>query len=228
MALRVAIMQPYFFPYAGYFSLFAAVDLFVVLDCVQFARRGYVHRNQIGDSNNTPQWLTLPLEKADRDTTRICDLQFAPLARELMLQQFRRFPCLIKLDQTAPDLCRSILDFERSPVTYLVENLRYVIRLLGIERPMVLSSSLNIPPDLKSQERIIEIARRVEARHYVNASGGRAIYEAQAFANAGISLNFLSDHQGSSKSILERVLTEETVSIVSELQRDLDIELQSI
>jgi hypothetical protein len=228
MSLRVAIMQPYFFPYAGYFSLFAAVDLFVVLDCVQFPRRGYVHRNQIGDGNNTPQWLTLPLLKADRDTTRICDLQFAPLARELMLQQFRRFPCLIKLDQTAPDLCRSILDFERSPVTYLVENLRYVIRLLGIERPMVRSSSLNIPPDLKSQERIIEIARLVKARHYVNASGGRAIYEAQAFANAGISLHFLSDHQGSFKSILERVLTEEIVSIVGELQRDLDIEFQSI
>jgi WbqC-like protein len=227
MSLRVAIMQPYFFPYAGYFNLFAAVDVFVVLDCVQFPRRGYVHRNQISDRQNTPQWLTLPLQKAERDTTRICDLQFALLARELMLEQFRRFPCLIKLDQTAPDLFRSILDFERSPVAYLVENLRNITRLLGFERSMVLSSSLNVSSDLKAQARIIEIARRVGARHYVNASGGRGIYEAEAFGGAGLTLNFLSDHQGSFKSILERVLTEEIGSIVGELRRNMDIEFES-
>ena len=226
MSLRVAIMQPYFFPYTGYFQLFAAVDIFVVLDCVQFPRRGYVHRNRINDSQGAQQWLTLPLLKADRDTTRICDLQFAPLARGSMLGQFRRFPCLTKLDQTAPDLSRSILDFERTPVAYLVENLQNITRLLGLDRSMVLSSSLNIPPDLKAQARIIEIARRVGARHYVNASGGRDIYEAEAFADAGLTLNFLSHYQGSFKSILERVLTEEIGAIVGELHRNLDVEFQ--
>jgi WbqC-like protein family len=226
MSLRVAIMQPYFFPYSGYFQLFAAADVFVVLDCVQFPRRGYVHRNQIADNQDAPQWLTLPLLKADRDTTRICDLRFPPLAREAMLEQFRRFPCLIKLDQAAPDLSRSILDFEQTPVAYLVRNLQNVTRLLGLERSMVLSSSLNIPPEIKAQARIIEIARRVGARHYVNASGGRGIYHAEAFADAGLTLNFLSDYRGSFKSILERLLTEDAGAIVGELQRNLDVELQ--
>lgn len=224
MSLRAAIMQPYFFPYSGYFQLFATVDVFVILDCVQFPRRGYVHRNQLTDNQNAPQWLTLPLLKADRDTTRICDLQFPPLAREGMLEQFRRFPCLIKLDQVAPDLSCSILDFEQTPVAYLVRNLQNVTRLLGLERPMVFSSSLNIPPDLKAQARIIEIARRVGARHYVNASGGRSIYHAEAFADAGLTLNFLSDYRGSFKSILERLLTEEISAIVDEIRRDLDTE----
>jgi WbqC-like protein family len=45
--LTVAIMQPYFLPYAGYSRLFAATDLFVVYDCVQFPRRGWVHRNRL-------------------------------------------------------------------------------------------------------------------------------------------------------------------------------------
>jgi hypothetical protein len=40
-------MQPYFVPYAGYFRLFAASDLFVIYDCVQFPRRGWVHRNRL-------------------------------------------------------------------------------------------------------------------------------------------------------------------------------------
>src|SRR5437016_2188558 len=60
----VAIMQPYFLPYAGYFRLFAASDLFVIYDCVQFPRRGWVHRNRLTDARGLERWLTLPLEKA--------------------------------------------------------------------------------------------------------------------------------------------------------------------
>src|SRR3990167_6427798 len=75
MKKAVAIMQPYFVPYLGYFRLFSQTDLFVIYDCVQFPRRGYVHRNQVPDQNGTPQWLTLPLEKCDQKTA-ILDLQW--------------------------------------------------------------------------------------------------------------------------------------------------------
>lgn len=224
MSLRVAIMQPYFFPYSGYFRLFAAADIFVVLDCVQFPRRGYVHRNQVTDSQNAPQWLTLPLLKADRDATRICDIRFAPSARDGMIAQFRRFPCLANLHEAAPDLARSILDFERTPVTYLIETMEKITGLLGVSRPMVLSSSFSVPSHLRAQARIVEIARRVGAQHYINAPGGRDIYEPQAFAEAGLTLNFLSDYQGSFKSTLERVLTERASDIADELQRNMDVE----
>src|SRR5262249_35190533 len=224
--LRVTIMQPYFFPYSGYFRLFSAVDVFVVLDCVQFPRRGYVHRNRITNHQNVPQWLTLPLLKTDR-ATKICDLRFAPCARDRVIEQFRRFPCLTALDQTAPPLFRSILDFERTPVTYLVDNLRKVTEILGLNRVIVLSSSLDIPSYLTGQARIIEIARRVGALHYINAPGGRNLYQSQAFAAAGLTLNFLSDYQGSVKSILERVLTENACEIVDELQRNMRLERQT-
>jgi hypothetical protein len=224
MSLSVAIMQPYFFPYGGYFRLFAAVDLFVVLDCVQFPRRGYVHRNKITNSQNVAEWLTMPLQKGDRDTTRICDLNFPALAREGMIEQFRRFPCLADIAQRAPALSSSILDFERSPTAYLVENLKRMAEFLDVSRPTVLSSSLSICPDLKAQARIIEIAKRVGAQHYINAPGGRAIYEPAAFAQAGLTLNFLSEHRGSFRSMLERMLTEEKSEIVSELERNMELE----
>jgi len=71
----VAIMQPYFNPYAGYFRLLAAADLFVNYDCVQFPRRGWVYRNRLPDSNGAAGWLTLPLEKAPRSAT-FGDLRF--------------------------------------------------------------------------------------------------------------------------------------------------------
>ena len=63
-------------PYAGYFRLFAAADVFVAFDCVQFPRRGWVHRNRFAASHGGLDWLTLPLRKCGRDT-RIDELRFA-------------------------------------------------------------------------------------------------------------------------------------------------------
>src|SRR5436190_8297403 len=90
-ALTVAIMQPYFFPYAGYFRLFAASDLFVIYDCVQFPRRGWVHRNKLLDAAGNAEWLTLPLVPAPRDVL-IRDLQFPPDAAAEFARRLRRFP----------------------------------------------------------------------------------------------------------------------------------------
>lgn len=220
MTLRVAIMQPYFFPYAGYFRLFAAADLFVVLDCVQFPRRGWVHRNQISDRQNQPQWLTLPLVKGDRDSTRICDLAFQPDAVNIVSEQFRRFPCLDKIHNLYPELASLIMNFEIPPTQYLIQNLQWVCKVLGIGRPILKSSELEIPSGLKGQDRIIEIAKRTGARHYVNAPGGRAIYDPRTFTDAGLTLNFLHDHDGSFCSVLERILTENPQQIAMEIKEN--------
>lgn len=217
MSLKIAIMQPYFFPYAGYFRLFAAADIFVALDCVQFPRRGWVHRNQLTDNNGESQWLTLPLIKGDRDTTRIHDLQFQPDALHLMKEQFRRFTCLTNIQSQHSELSTSITNFESSPVQYLVNNLQTTTKLLGISKPIIFSSELEIPIELKAQDRIIEIAKRAGAAHYINAPGGREIYDAQSFLNAGLTLNFLPDYKGSFKSVLERILTEEPEKIAQEI-----------
>ena len=76
----VAVMQPYFFPYAGYFRLLAAADVFVIYDCVQFPRRGRVHRCEVTGLSGETQWLTLPLAHQPRDVL-IRDLAFAVNAR---------------------------------------------------------------------------------------------------------------------------------------------------
>jgi hypothetical protein len=71
-------MQPYFIPYAGYFRLFAASDLFVAYDCVHFPPRRWVHRNRLLDRSGAERRLTLPLAKAPRDVL-IRDLRFSIL-----------------------------------------------------------------------------------------------------------------------------------------------------
>ena len=215
--MKIAIMQPYFFPYAGYFRLFAAVDLFVILDCVQFPRRGWVHRNQLTDHQGQSQWLTLPLMKGDRDSTRICDLCFREDAKTSLLEQFQRFPTLIKLQNTHPALYQSVMHLECPPTQYLVDTLAYVTHFLGISRPLLRSSELEVSPALKGQDRIIEIAKQLGAKHYINAPGGRDIYDADAFSAAGLTLHFLSDHKGSFRSMLERLVQEDACDIAAEI-----------
>src|SRR5690348_2593339 len=90
-AMKIAIMQPAFIPPASYFRLFAAADAFVIYDDVQFNRRWYTHRQKITKIDGTKDWLTLPLEKSDRDTTRIMDLKWSNDAKKRWVGQLRKF-----------------------------------------------------------------------------------------------------------------------------------------
>jgi hypothetical protein len=223
--MRVAIMQPYFFPYAGYYRLFAATDIFVVFDCVQFPRRGWVHRNRFSNTNGEDQWLTLPLEKGDRDRTRICDLVFSKNANVLMEEQMRRFPCFANLPQKEPELSRIISDFSVTPVQYLLRNLEWSSERIGLKRPILMSSSFDIPDNIRAQDRIIEIVKRINARHYINAPGGVELYDEAAFEAAGLTLSFLPDYTGSYKSILQRFLCESSATIAQEIQQNTPTDL---
>jgi hypothetical protein len=214
-------MQPYFMPYAGYFRLFAAADVFVALDCVQFPRRGWVHRNRFTDQNGELQWLTVPLKKGDRDTTRICDLQFQDNANALLLDQTRRFTSLRTIRKDHSDYADILFDIGVSPDEYFSSSLLKLARLLGIERPVIRSSTLNVDPRLRAQERIIEIAKRVGGTAYINSPGGKGIYDEVAFKKAGLTLSFLSDYRGSFSSILERIIEDGVELVGKEIHQNL-------
>lgn len=204
----IAVMQPYFFPYLGYYRLFAAVDLFVIYDCVQFPRRSYVHRNRLPDNAGRPEWLTLPLARAPVDI-RIDQLRFAADAAEEWPRRLERFPSWRM--PTRPEfqaLAPTVGDLGNDPPAYLERTLRQTIAGLGVDRPMILSSSLKLAPDLRGQQRILEICRHLRARRYVNAPGGRALYEPEAFSRAGVELTFLPPWSGGADSTLHRLATE--------------------
>ena len=158
MAETVAIMQPYFFPYAGYFRLLAASDLFVVYDCVQFPRRGWVHRNRLPDAQGVPQWLTLPLAKAARDVL-IRDLRFRPEAAAEFAAQFPRFPLLAYGAADPHGMRAALADLSGTPLDYIERLLARATSALSLRWNTLRSSSLDISPDLPGQERILAIAR---------------------------------------------------------------------
>ena len=119
----VAVMQPYFMPYVGYYRLFAAADVFVMYDCVQFPRRGWVHRNRFSTASGQLDWLTLPLSKCARDT-RIDGLVFAPDAPERIASGLQRFPALEAARRDGSALLDLVTDLEETfEDGYLVQRL---------------------------------------------------------------------------------------------------------
>lgn len=215
-AFTVSIMQPYFIPYAGYFRLFAASDLFVIYDCVQFPRRGWVHRNRLLDAAGTERWLTLPLAKAAQNVL-IRDLRFAPDAAAILGQRLRPFP-LVAPDAATAAILAALRCPEGNPVDYIECLLERLVAYLGLPWRVTRSSTLGLPPSVRGQDRILEIARRVGARRYVNAPGGRDLYDPAAFADAGIELRFLPDYPGPTASILTRILREDRDRLAADIR----------
>ena len=212
----VAIMQPYFLPYAGYFRLFASSDLFVIYDCVQFPRRGWVHRNRLPDALGREVWLTLRLKKAPADVL-IRNLQFSPDAAQSMAEQLRRFPAFAGLSPEAASIKEALLEVRGTPVDYIERLLHRVSAYLGLPWNVVRSSSLDIPPTLRGEARILELVRRTGGGEYVNAPGGRELYSEDAFRQAGVALRFLPSYPGSKLSILARIAMESQ----EDLRRDI-------
>jgi hypothetical protein len=112
----------------------------------------------------------------------------------------------------------SLKNLAGTPVDYLERLLRAIVTGLGLRWEVVRSSTLDVPDSIRGQDRIIEIARRLGAVRYVNAPGGRALYEPARFAEAGIELRFLADYRGPWSSILQRILEEDRKSLSDDIQ----------
>lgn len=208
-------MQPYFAPYAGYFRLFAAADLFVIYDCVQFPRRGWVHRNRLPLHSGALDWLTLPLKKSVRETV-IRDIAFSSGARERFDSEAKRFPAL---DAHGPLgwLNDPLRDFSVDPVDYIERLLQACNIALNLPYNTIRSSTFGVETHIRGEERIIEILRRTGATQYVNSPGGRALYRPARFAETGIQLAFLGEYDAPSASILHRLATEPTAVLRREI-----------
>jgi hypothetical protein len=205
---RVAIMQPYFFPYAGYYRLFAAVDLFIVFDCVQFPRRGRVHRSKVPGPTGEQEWLTLPLTRQPRDVL-IHELSFASDARVRLNGRLARLPWFGSARGAEAERMRAHLAGDLGRVIdYLQDTLELCLSILGLQVPITRSSTLGLDSCLKGQDRVIAAAAAVGATVYVNPPGGRVLYRREDFHSAGIELRFLSAYRGRFNYMLPALMSQ--------------------
>lgn len=188
----VVVMQPYFFPYLGYFQLAASSSVFVFLDDVAFIKQGWINRNRWlvqGKAHLFTVPLVAPSINRSIATTLIVDnLQWRSKLIRQLEQAYARAPF------RAPviDLVRSVLSSpHRSISTLAAASVRASCSYVGLHVSWKSSSDSFPLHELKGASRIISICRELEANRYINAPGGKELYDTTKFAKAGIELKFL-------------------------------------
>ena len=194
--MKLAIMQPYFFPYLGYFQLLHAVDRFVVYNDVAFIKQGWVNRNRIL-INGQPSYVTVPLKQASSfRVIRDIEIDDSPQNRlwparflKSVDNAYRRAP---QFDRVFP-VIESVLDAGATKVGDLAfASVRAVASYLGLNTEWVDTSARYGNADLAGQERVLAICRAERATEYINAAGGVELYSREEFARAGVTLRFLA------------------------------------
>jgi hypothetical protein len=192
--MKLAIMQPYLFPYLGYFQLLAAVDRFVVYDDVAFIRSGWINRNRILVDGRAFRF-SVPVRDASSFRcifeTQVDRALYGAWLRKFMMtvdQSYRSAPCFGPV--------RYLLDvvfsgFEGSVAALALRSLTETSRYLGIPTRVVETSRGYGNGELKGGDRVLDICAREGAHHYVNAIGGADLYTADEFAGRGVTLHFI-------------------------------------
>ncbi len=218
MPTTVAIMQPYFFPYAGYFRLFDVADVVVLLDSVQFPRRGRVHRCEVGKPSGVPDWLTLPLIKQPQNTL-IRSLQFRMTARLEFDKAMSAYPWLQSPNTALGAEVSTHLNQPLNDVDHFLRQGLMVTRDgLSLPAGILNASDIPVPPLLTGTARLIAIAKALGAKRYVNLSGGRNLYQAHDFERHGLELKFLEPYQGQFQYLLPAIFNTPTADIMRDIK----------
>ena len=184
-------MQPYFFPYIGYFQLIAAVDLFIVYDNIKYTKKGWINRNRMLQNGRDVKF-SLPL-KNDSDHLNVCERELAvDFNPDKLLNQFKgayqRAPYFA---QTFP-LLELIVRYDSANLfRFLNNSIARTCEHLGIPTEMRISSGIAIDDGLKHEDKVLALCEAVGANAYVNAIGGIELYSKETFRKRDIELKFI-------------------------------------
>jgi hypothetical protein len=191
--MKIAIMQPYFFPYIGYFQLINAVDKFVIYDNIEFTKKGWINRNRIL-INGRDEFITLPLKK-DSDYLHVFQRYLADsftndkqkILRKIK-ESYRKAPYF----NNAYQVMQEVFNFSNYNLFEFVFNsIKLICNYLDIKTEFIISSTIDINHNLKSEEKVIVICKAQNAATYINPIGGFELYNKINFSNEGLELQFL-------------------------------------
>lgn len=200
--MRLGMMQPYFFPYVGYFSLIHSTDCWVVFDTAQYRRRAWVNRNRmLSDNQEGWNYIRIPVTHSPRET-RICDIRIDDsqpwidqLFDQLQIYRQRRAPHYADVIDWLQPLLHKVHesngpgDFSRTLINLLEETCRHIN--LPFPYQIFSQMNLNLPAELPAGEWALEVARSLGAETYINAPGGRELFAPRQFLEAQIKLQIL-------------------------------------
>ena len=189
-------MQPYFFPYLGYFNLISACDAFISLDNVQYIYKGYVNRNRILQANGI-YTFTVPLTATSRELW----INQRTVAQEFECFKYKFLKQLTAGYSRAPffeeilELIEEILNSGEKNLARLCEaTLIKVLDHLGLSRKFYIASQLlghETSQQLSGKDKIIRLVQSIRGTHYLNPLGGIGLYQEKDFKKKGLKISFV-------------------------------------
>ena len=191
---KTAIMQPYFFPYIGYFQLIHEVDIFVLYDNIQYTKSGWINRNNILNNQKSYK-ISLPLKKQ----TSFLNINQREISNSFNKKKFLN---IINESYKKADnfnRCFSLIEKiissdETNLFSFLYNSIRTINTYLNIETKIITSSKLKTNPTDRSIDRIISICDQLDTEVYINPIGGISLYKKESFIKNCINLKFLKTH----------------------------------
>lgn len=186
-------MQPYFFPYLGYFQLAKAVDAFVFYDDVNFIKRGWIHRNRIL-INEQPSYFTVPCKKVSQNKL-IKDIEHGldEKAISKMLTSIQMAYAKAPFFEQVFPLVESVLRDSGVVISDIAsQSVIQTCNYLGMISPVFMNSSEKFQnQELDRADRLIDITKKLDSLVYINMVGGKELYTKEYFEKQGIELQFL-------------------------------------
>ncbi|MBS1745658.1 MAG: WbqC family protein [Bacteroidetes bacterium] len=187
-------MQPYCFPYIGYFQLIVAADKFVMYDDVSYKKQGWINRNKIL-LNNSAYTFAVPLNNASSyvkiNCTTIDEKSFECWKQKFLKTLIHAYNKAPFLNQTI-ELVQSVLSNDYFYISGLAsESVKSVCEFLNIKTTLSFTSGIYNNNELKSEDRIIDICAKENADTYINAIGGMGLYKSENFKVHNLQLFFL-------------------------------------
>jgi hypothetical protein len=191
--VTLAIMQPYFLPYIGYFQLIRAVDRFVIYDNIKYTKRGWINRNRILLEGHD-ELFTLPL-KNDSDSLNIdqrflsdsYDRDASKTLRKISVA-YRKAPFF---EEVMPIIEQCFTHSDRNLFRFNYHAVKLISKYLDIATEFIISSTVDIDHSLAGEEKVLAICRSLHADTYINAIGGQELYTKETFQSNEIHLKFI-------------------------------------
>ncbi|KOS69857.1 hypothetical protein AEA09_12940 [Lysinibacillus contaminans] len=195
--MRVAIMQPYFFPYIGYFSLLQAADMFVILDTVQFQRKSWMTRNKIISLKGDSTYIKLPVKKAPLDTLiNQIDINNEVDWKTTLFNQLLVYKKAPFYTETM-DIVKNIINADTNKLVDINKNiLLEIINYLKLDCKIVVFSEMGLKVEEvnNADEWALNITKALNAEEYINPPGGVTFFNKQKYKDSDIDLKFIKNN----------------------------------
>lgn len=187
--MNLVVMQPYLFPYIGYFQLIYASDLFLIYDDVSYIKQGYINRNNILSPNGSIRF-TVPVPGASSNKL-IMDLEYSADVKKILKAIEQGYSKAPYFSEVFPLVEQALTQKDRSIASVCLTSYQLIFNYLGIEKQFKKTSDLDYDRTASARDRLIALCHKFSAERYINAPGGKKLYSHGDFAAKGIDLRFL-------------------------------------